>query len=221
MLGSAGPACARAPPPSRPASERYPPPLPGETRRPVTQQQAWPNQARGPPGPARRCPPRAQCQAGRAGPAPGDGERAHWPPPRPPARIWGSPRCGGRGAGPRGAAGHTACKPTAGWGEARAGHRPIPPPPRPALSGEDGHLGWAGNRGCASRASTPPGRYAGVGLVKTGTERSPPRGDLGVLTPRRQGLFAPPHPHPTPKQDSGILKEKLRIPHSSEKDPAS
>ena len=51
LLGSAGPACARAPPPSRPASERYPPPLPGETRRPVTQQQAWPNQARGPPRP--------------------------------------------------------------------------------------------------------------------------------------------------------------------------
>lgn len=51
MLGSAGPACASAPPPSRPASERYPPPLPGETRRPVTQQQAWPNQARGPPRP--------------------------------------------------------------------------------------------------------------------------------------------------------------------------
>jgi hypothetical protein len=51
LLGSARPACAGALPPSRPASERYSPPLPGETRRPVTQQQAWPNQARGAPRP--------------------------------------------------------------------------------------------------------------------------------------------------------------------------
>lgn len=175
MLGSAGPACARAPPPSRPASERYPPPLPGETRRPVTQQQAWPNQARGPPGPARRCPPRAQCQAGRAGPAPGDGERAHWPPPRPPARIWGSPGRGGRGAGPRGAAGHTACKAAAGWGEAGLGTVPPHPSPRSALPrtlGRRWALGMGWELGLCI-PSLPPARYAGVGLVKKGARRSP------------------------------------------------
>lgn len=221
LLGSAGPACARAPPPSRPASERYPPPLPGETRRPVTQQQAWPNQARGPPRPRPPLPTACPMPGGQS--RPGSRRRrasslAAAAPARPDPGEPSARGAGSRAPGSCRAHGLQAC--------GRAGVRPglgtvpsPPPPPRPALSGEDGHAGWAGNRGRASRPSTPPGRYAGVGLVKTGTTRSPPRGDLGALTPRRQGLFV--LRHPPPKPESGILKKKLRIPCSSEKDPAS
>lgn len=194
MLGSAGPACARAPPPSRPASERYPPPLPGETRRPVTQQQAWPNQARGPPRPRpplpTACPmPGGQSRPGsRRRPASSLAAAALARPPE----SGGALGAGGGGAGPRGAAGHTACKPAAGRGEAWAWARSHhgPPPPRPALLRQGWALGMGWKLGLRI-LSLRPGRYAGVRLVKTGTS-DPLPGDLGIPTPWRQGLVEPP-----------------------------
>lgn len=154
LLGSAGPACAE--PPLLPGQ-----PVSGTRRRcqgklaaPLPSNKPGPTRREDPPGPARRCPPRAQCQAGRAGPAPGDGERAHWSLPRPPAcPDLGEPSA--RGAGSRApgscrAQGLQACglRPA----RVRSGRATVLlPPPRPAPSDEDGHLGWAGNRGSLPR----------------------------------------------------------------------
>ena len=229
MLGSAGPARARAPPPSRPASERYPPPLPGETRRPVTQQQAWPNQARGAPRPRPPLPTACPMPGGQS--RPGSRRRrarslAADAPARLPARIWGSPRRGGRGGGPRGAAGLTACKPAAGWGEARAGHCRSPSPPPPAcpvlaLPDEDGHLGWVGNRGRASRPS--PGRHAGGGLVETGSKPPLLRGRPGHPDPAKIGAgclhINPPDPPQTGFRHLDFLKKTGAGESLPEKDP--
>lgn len=191
LLGSAGPARARAPPPSRPASERYPPPLPGETRRPVTQQQAWPNQARGPPRPRPPLPTACPMPGGQS--RPGSRRRrarslAAAAPSRPPARIWGSPRRGGRGGGPRGAAGLTACKPEAGWGEARAGHcrPPLPaPPPRPAPYSPARMGTWDGLEIGAAHPVPPQDGTLESALWKQGASLPFSEGDLGILTPQR------------------------------------
>ncbi|XP_037675137.1 basic salivary proline-rich protein 3-like [Choloepus didactylus] len=172
LPGSAGPACARAPPPPRPASERYPPPLPGETRRPVTQQQAWPNQARGPPRPRPPLPTACPMPGGQS--RPGSRRRRERPlvaaaPARLPARVWGSPP---RGAGSREPDPRGICR-----GEVRDGHRPrevscpTPPPSPPAGMGSwdgletggrasgsssQGGASWLVSRDLASDRTPPP-----------------------------------------------------------------
>lgn len=164
MLGSAGPACAE--PPLLPGQ-----PVSGTRRRcqgklaaPLPSNKPGPTRREDPPGPARRCPPRAQCQAGRAGPAPGDGKRAHWSLPRPPAcPDLGEPSARGgrgvRGAGPPGAAGRTACQPAAGPGEVRTGCGAPASAPH-CRTGTGTGDGWAAGAPYAPRS---PGRYAGVG----------------------------------------------------------
>lgn len=123
-------------------------------------------------GPARRCPSCAQCQAGRAGPAPGDGESSHWPPPKS-SRIWGSPSCR---AGVRGSRAPGSCRlrgPQALW---PVGVRPqLFMLPRTfagqgcAVKGWDGVEVGVGDVQSAFHA----GRSHGVGLRKIATKYLP------------------------------------------------
>lgn len=125
----------------------------GKLAAPLPSNKPGPTRREEPPGPACRCPSRAQCQAGRAGPAPGDGEGAHWSPLKS-SRIWGSPRCwvgvwGSRAPGSSGLFGPVGVSPLLSmlsctfteqgcavkmeWGRQMFKVAPPPPPPPHAL----------------------------------------------------------------------------------------
>lgn len=132
----------------------------GKLAAPLPSNKPGPTRREEPPGPACRCPSRAQCQAGRAGPAPGDGESAHWSPLKS-SRIWGSPRCwvgvwGSRAPGSSGLFGPVGVSPLLSmlsctfteqgcavkmeWGR-QMFKVPPPPPPATRIAGESHGVG--------------------------------------------------------------------------------
>lgn len=179
---------------------RQPPLLPGQpvsgTRRrcqgklaaPLPSNKPGPTRREDPPGPARRCPPRAQCQAGRAGPAPGDGERAHWSLPRPPAcpdlgEPWARGRGGGGEPGPRELPGAQPAnlRPA----RVRSGLAAVLPP-APRTVGRGWALGMGGKQGLHTAPLPGKVRWGGWALGKRGPSVPLP-GGLGLLTPMKTG----------------------------------
>lgn len=180
VAGVCGACLRRAPPPSRPASERYPPPLPGETRRPVTQQQAWPNQARGPPRPRPPLPTACPMPGGQSRPG-SRRRRARSLVATAPARMprsGGALGAGGGEPGPRElpGAGPASLRPAAGPSEVRTGYgAPASAPPRPL--GRGWALGMGGKQGLSPQEGTLV-----LALGKQGPS-VPLSGNLGILTP--------------------------------------
>lgn len=217
MLGSAGPACARAPPPSRPASERYPPPLPGETRRPVTQQQAWPNQARGPPRPRpplpTACPmPGGQSQPGsRRRPASSLAAAAL----ARPLESGGALSAGGGEPGPGELPGARPASQRPAGVRPGLGRAPTTaPPPCPSLLRQGWALGMGWKRGLRI-LSLRPGGTLELGSRKQGPS-DPLSGHLGIPIPWSQGLVEPPQNRIQP---SWLLKTGTEDPLEKDSSP--
>ena len=147
----------------------------GKLAAPLPSNKPGPTRREEPPGPARCCPSRAQCQAGRAGPAPGDGESAHWSPPKS-SRIWGSPRCRAGVRGSRAPGSFRLCGPRALWPvgvRLRLFMLPHTFAGQGCAVKKEWDGGWGGGGGCAKCTQATAGRSHGVGLRKLATEYTP------------------------------------------------